>query len=211
MKQGDTMVLFPFFMNVEDMCCLIVGGGSVAREKLDSLKRFDMRFLVVAKDTDIEGDEKRIRVERRAFEDSDVERAGFVICATDDRELNKHISELCKSLNKPVNVVDDAQLCTFIMPSMVKRGDLTVAVTTSGKSPAFAARLRRSIDEMLPDHTEEILDRMGALRETIPKIIEKQDDRKIFYARILDRLIETDNGMSDEEIMEAAQSLIEDV
>jgi len=52
---------------------------------------------------------------------------------------------------------------------------------------------------------------MGALRETIPKIIEKQDDRKIFYARILDRLIETDNGMSDEEIMEAAQSLIEDV
>lgn len=202
------MELFPFFSDVEGKTCLIVGGGSVAKEKLARLMQFSMRFTVVAEQTDIQ-EAARLRVLKRPFTDADLDGADIVICATNDRTLNCRISDLCRQKNKPVNVVDDAALCSFIMPSIIKRGDLTVAISTAGKSPALAAEIRRSVEEILPKHTEQILERMGALRSLLPSVLPTQAQRREFYREILQKLMETDNALSDEEILEAARKAAE--
>lgn len=192
-------------MNIEDKTCLIIGGGSVAREKVDSLSRFQLRLIVVAEKTDIEEIDGKLEVRVRSFEDEDLEEADFVICATKDRSLNARISRMCKTKGKPVNVVDDASLCSFIMPSMIKRGALTVAISTAGRSPAYARRLRRSIEREVPEHIDEILDRLGALRKIVPEKIEDQKNRKLYYNDALERLLMSDNAISDEELLELAE------
>lgn len=192
-------------MDIEEKTCLIIGGGAVALEKVESLKRFNVHILIVAEKTDIADQEGKIEVRRKSFEEEDLEEADFVICATNDRALNRKISQLCRKSRTPVNVVDDSALCSFIMPSMVKRGALTVAISTGGKSPAYAQRLRRTLEEEIPEHIDGILDRIGALRKTIPEIITDQGSRKSYYKEALERMLATDNGVRDEELMALAE------
>ena len=199
------MEAFPFFMDVEDKTCLIVGGGKVAREKVDSLSRFSMRILIVALETDIEPQEGKIEIRKKSFEDEDLEEADFCICATSDRHLNRRISQLCKMNKIPVNVVDDAALCSFIMPSIVKRGPLTIAISTGGKSPAYAQRLRQRIDHEMPENIDDILERLGTLRKHIPELIPDQGSRKKYYKEALELMLSTENTVSDDELKALAE------
>ena len=192
-------------MDIEDKTCLIVGGGKVAQEKVDSLSRFNVRILIVAARTDIKPVEGRIEVRLKSFEDEDLEEADFVICATSDRLLNRRISQICRMNKVPVNVVDDAALCSFIMPSMVKRGALTIAISTGGKSPAYAQRLRKRIDDEVPEHIDEILERLGALRKHIPEMIPDQESRKKYYKEALEVMLAADNAVSDDELSALAE------
>ena len=190
------MNLFPFYMDISDKTFLIVGGGAVAKEKIASLRRFTDNIIVVAKETDLDEG----RVIRKQFEPSDLDQADFVIGATSDRKLNRQIAECCGQKGLPVNIVDDAALCTFFMPSMVKRGDLTVAISTNGTSPAYARRVREQIEKEILGNIADILLRMGELRKTVPKRIVEQGKRKRLYQEILAELIAGENGASDEEI-----------
>ena len=192
-------------MDVEDKTCLIVGGGKVAREKVDSLSRFSMRILIVAPETDIEPQEGKIEIRKKAFEDEDLEEADFCVCATGDRLLNRRTSQLCKMKRIPVNVVDDAALCSFIMPSIVKRGPLTIAISTGGKSPAYAQRLRQRIDHEMPENIDDILERLGTLRKHIPELIPDQGSRKKYYKEALELMLSTENTVSDDELKALAE------
>ena len=192
-------------MDVEDKTCLIVGGGKVAREKVDSLSRFSMRILIVALETDIEPQEGKIEIRKKSFEDEDLEEADFCVCATSDRLLNRRISQLCKMNRIPVNVVDDAALCSFIMPSIVKRGPLTIAISTGGKSPAYAQRLRQRIDHEMPENIDDILERLGTLRKHIPELIPDQGCRKKYYKEALELMLSTENTVSDDELKALAE------
>ncbi len=98
----------------------------------------------------------------------------------------------------PVNVADDPELCTFIFPAIVKRGDLTVGISTAGASPAYAWQLRREIESILPDHIGGILERMSRLRRTVPERIPDQKKRAVCYREALALLVRTDNGADDE-------------
>ena len=100
----------------------------------------------------------------------------------------------------PVNIADDAELCTFFMPSMVKQGDLTIAISTNGTSPAFARRMRRQLEQEIPGNIAAILERMGRLRNVVPSRIAAQEKRKKLYQEILSELMEKDNALSEEEI-----------
>lgn len=186
------MTLFPFFENIDGRTVLLVGGGRVATGKLEKLLPFTDRLLIVAEvpdeveafcwaqgltpGSDPDGDLWPVLL-KRSFEDSDLERADYVIGATDDRELNRHISELCRQKKIPVNIVDDAELCTFIFPSLVKRGDLVAGITTGGKTPGFGQYVRKTLEEALPDNTEAIIDELYTyklqLKETVPEHTER--------------------------------------
>lgn len=192
------MVLFPFYENIEDKTFLIVGGGSVAAEKLEKIRMFTDRIVVVAKDTDITS----AKVFRKEFEDEDLELGDIVIAATSDREVNRNISLLSREAGKPCNVVDDPELCSFVFPSLVKRGKLVVSISTNGSSPAYARRLRTEIEEVIPASIEDILDRMAEFRQIVPRYVDGQKERNIKYKKILNLLIEKDNNVTDEEIME---------
>ncbi len=186
-------------MDITGKTFLIVGGGAVAKEKLESISRFGEKIIIVARETDIHESEN-VRVIKKDFEPSDIDMADFVIGATSDRGLNALIAKSCDDKNIPVNIVDDKELCSFVMPSMVKRGSLTVAISTNGKSPAYAMQLRKSIESQIPEEIDDILIRMESLRAVIPDRIQEPAARKKFYKILLARLIETNNSLDDEEI-----------
>ena len=167
------MTLFPFFEDIDNKTFLVIGGGKVAKGKINRLKQFTNKIIVIAPETDI----TECKVIKKEFEESDLALADYVIGASDDGELNKKISFLCQARGISVNIVDDSSLCTFIFPSLIKRGDLTVGITTNGKSPALSQYLRQEIEKLIPDDIESIIDEISALREQLKNDVPNQKDR----------------------------------
>lgn len=113
----------------------------------------------------------------RPFRPADLDRADYVVTATSDRALNREIARLCGLSGKPVDVVDSPELCTFFFPAVIRRGPLVAAVSTSGKSPAYAAHLRAMIEALLPENIEEILDALEDCRRQLPERVPDQRER----------------------------------
>ncbi|MCM1365178.1 MAG: bifunctional precorrin-2 dehydrogenase/sirohydrochlorin ferrochelatase [Faecalibacterium sp.] len=180
------MTLFPFFENIENKTFLVIGGGKVAAGKIKRLSAFTKNIIVIAEKTDITG----FKVINKCFEDDDIFLGDYVIGATDSRELNGKIANLCKQNKIPVNIVDDPENCTFIFPSLIKKGDLTIGITSAGKSPAFSRHVRREIEQILPDDTERILDTMHEIRERLKSEIPCQKTRSIVNKKVLAVLLE---------------------
>ena len=195
------MNVFPMYMDIEDKTFLLVGGGSVAKWKVEVLRRFAARMVMVAEETDLEESED-LTIYRRRFQEEDLDMADFVIAATNDEASDREVVEACRRRGIPVNAVDRKELCDFFFPSIVKRGDLVLSISTSGASPAYAQRLRREVEELLPEHIEGILTRLGGLREEMAARIDGQKTRKAAYEEILERLI-ADEGMTTKEEIDA--------
>lgn len=216
------MNLFPFFQDIEGKIFLIVGGGKVAERKAKLLMRFCTNLLIVAPRTDMAGtflDEKEKNIEtlkndvhcakgvcilKREFAETDILVADYVIGATDDRRQNAIVAECCKRKGIPVNIVDDPALCTFFFPSLIKRGSLTIGITTGGSSPTVSRLLRERMEAVLPEETEAILGRMEKVRESW-KSCPSHQAKKNANRRALLRLLETRNQAADKEIEEIMQ------
>lgn len=194
------MTVYPLFENIDHKTFLIAGGGEVAQRKVDRLLSFTSKIIVVAEETSI----RSVRVLRRKLTPDNLGEflpmGDYVIAATDDAALNEQIAHFCQENRIPVNVVDCPSLCSFIFPSVIKRGDLTIGISTGGTSPAYARELRMAIEKTLPPHIGGILERMGKLRPAVPKEIRSQKDRKACYEEILSLLLETDNAADDAEV-----------
>lgn len=205
------MKVFPFFQDMTDRTFLVVGAGSIARRKIRLILQFTDRVLVItnrkAGPDQEAGDltafeEAGAEVLNRAFRDADLEMADFCIASSDDSALNHHIAELCLRRGIPVNVPDDPAWCSFYLPAVIKKGDLIIAVSTGGKSPAMAGWLRRRLEKDLPDHIEEILDIMGRLREWLPDRVADSGRRGRIYKEVLAALTcgeleVSENGVRD--------------
>jgi siroheme synthase-like protein len=175
------MTYFPFFEIIDGKTFLVVGGGEVARGKVERLRAFTDNIIVIAKETDITD----VKILQKEFEDSDILLGDYVIGATDYTALNERIYKLCKEKNIPVNIVDNPELCTFIFPSLIKKGDLTVAIATSGKSPALSRYFRQEIESIIPNNIEDILDEMSELRNELKAKVPNQSQRaKILKNRL---------------------------
>lgn len=189
------MTLFPFFENIDDKIFLVIGGGKVAEGKIKRLSAFTNNIVVIAEQTDITG----VKVINKRFEEADIFLGDYVIGATDSHETNSKIAELCKLNKIPVNIVDDPQNCTFIFPSLIKKGDLTIGITSAGKSPALSQHIRREIENMLPDDIDKIVERAGQIREQLKISVASQKIRSMVNKKALAALIE--NGeISDAEV-----------
>lgn len=184
------MSYFPFFMEIKEQKCLVVGGGMVALRKIEKLLPFGVEITVVSPAfcMEIEEMEGISRICRK-FEPVDVEGNLFVIGATDEEGVNGEISALCRERNIPVNIVDDPEKCTFFFPALVKQGEFVAGFSTGGGSPLAAQYIRRKVEESVPEGFDRVVEIMaeirGRIKAEIPDIKERERILKEIFALAL--------------------------
>ncbi|MDO4399637.1 MAG: bifunctional precorrin-2 dehydrogenase/sirohydrochlorin ferrochelatase [Coriobacteriia bacterium] len=159
---------YPLFANLRGEPVVVVGGGEVAERKVETLLGHGASVVLVAPDATEAlrtlAREKRIGWLPRAYEAGDLEGALLVVCATDDRAVNEAVYAEANRRRQLVNVVDVPDLCNFIVPSVLRRGRLQIAVSTGGASPSAARDIRRKLEAEFPAYWEDYLDVMAELR-----------------------------------------------
>jgi precorrin-2 dehydrogenase / sirohydrochlorin ferrochelatase len=171
-KQGGVpLAYYPIMMDLEGKRALVVGGGAVAQRKVLTLLDFGARVDVVSREiTPALGElvkEGRVRLLGPDFREEHLEGAVLAIAATDRAPVNRLVSEACRARRIPVNVVDRPEHCTFIVPAMVRRGDLLIAVSTSGRSPALARAVREELERRFGPEYGDLLAILGGVREDV--------------------------------------------
>lgn len=191
------MGYFPFFVDVENQNCLVVGGGVVALRKIEKLLPFNPNITVVSPKVHKEIlSIKNINIIKRKFDFNDLKEKSFVITATDDKVLNKEIYNSCKENNIPVNTVDDKDNCSFIFPALARNNGVTVAISTSGKSPIYAKYLRKKIENLIQD-SESIVDNLSKYREKIKNEISLEENRKVAFEKLLEYSLSNESITDD--------------
>lgn len=184
------MAYFPLCINLEGSNVLLLGEGKAMQEKQTILQAFGANIRLLSEVP-----------ESGAFSEADLEpRPALVVVADMPLEEKVRISGLCKARGIPVNVVDIPELCSFYFPSLMTRGELTVAVSTGGKSPGGAAWLRRYLEKHIPDQTEEILEWANTFRKRLRRDY-PEADRRMILRRVIDL------AFSENRIPEEAQLL----
>jgi precorrin-2 dehydrogenase / sirohydrochlorin ferrochelatase len=168
-------------LDLQGKDCLVVGGGRVATEKAAGLVAAGASVTAVAPEVDDELTALPVEVARRPFTDSDVVGRFLVIAATNDRLVNRRVSSAALEHNTPCNVADDPELCSFILPAIVREGPIVAGVSTGGASPALAQHLRSEIAERIrPEHAE-LAERLAALRPWVKEHFATYDERRRFF------------------------------
>ncbi len=184
------MAYFPFFIDISDKVCIVVGGGRIAFRKIEVLSKFNAKIIVIASNICeeiclLKEVSEQIVLNKRDFLDEDILQAEFVIAATDDESLNSHISGLCKKNSILVNVVDVKEECSFVFPAIVKKEELVIAISTGGNSPAMAAKIKKDIQRVIPDYYGELISILGEYREYIKNEINDIENRKEIYNELI--------------------------
>lgn len=166
--------LYPIFVKIEQLDVLLVGGGNVGLEKLNSLldNSPEIKLTIVADKILPEVWDKaslssRIRINERQFEMEDLNGKDLVFLATDNRQLHEQIRIEARNRKILLNVADTPELCDFYLGSVVQKGDLKIGISTNGKSPTIAKRLKEFLNEIIPLNIQESLDQMQQVRNTI--------------------------------------------
>ena len=184
------MSYFPSYLQLEEKRILLVGGGAIALEKLEKIVDFTDSVNIITKESTDEfklfAHRFGIDIEHRAYSIGDIDGYDIVIVATDTQELHREIYEESRSSRILVNSVDNTKYCDFIFPSYIKRGDLTISVSTSGSSPAMAKRVRLYLEGLIPSNIGEFLSKMRALRSTMPK----GKERMKYFEQISDKYMQ---------------------
>ena len=194
------MAYFPLFMDLNQKQGLVVGGGAVAARKIRTLLPYGPHLTVCAPSVLPELEAlPGLTLRWEPFSPALLEGAFFVIAATDDPELNSHIARLCRERNIPVNVADPGTESTFLFPSVVRRGPLTVGISTGGKSPSAAHYLKEQIEGLLPDNLEAILLWMDAAREELKGSALSQPQCSTCLSRLFSAALQAGGPLSREE------------
>jgi precorrin-2 dehydrogenase/sirohydrochlorin ferrochelatase len=192
---GATVKYYPLCLNISGKRCVVIGGGNVAERKVERLLACGARVEVVGKAlTPVLAAwkrEGRIIHHEADYEDSCLNGASLVIGATDEESVNGRIAKDARDRGIPVNIVDDPVRCDFILPSVVERGDLMIAVSTGGKSPALAKKLREDLEEAYGPEYAVLLEILGELRgRVIAAGRSSAENRKCFEAVIRSEILD---------------------
>jgi precorrin-2 dehydrogenase / sirohydrochlorin ferrochelatase len=207
------MKYYPVYLNIQRQSCLVVGGGNVATRKVIMLLDCNANVTVVSPEisdtlTSLAND-GLIVLKLRNYQVSDIEDVFLVIGATNNAALNRTIHEDAGKRGKLCNIVDQPDLCNFILPSIVHRGDLIIAVSTSGKSPAFARELRKQLEMQFGPEYADFLNLMGEIRN---RLLQKGHDpeghRKIFKQLIDKGLLDFIRNGQEEQIDALLMSIL---
>jgi len=176
------MEMLPIFLKLEGRPCVVVGAGAIAAPKISSLLRAGGAVTVVAPRVQAaiaaQATRGELILHMREFNPSDLDGAFLVIIATDLQAVNHAVAQEARARGILCNSVDDPPDCDFFYPSVVRRNDLQIAISTAGKSPALAQRLREEVDTMLPEDIGEWLDRLGETRARMLQAYPLSDARK---------------------------------
>ncbi len=191
---------FPFFMELEGKNGLIVGGGNVAVRKAEKLLPFGVSLTMIAPDfckeaRSLDGVQRIFR----KFQPTDIEGMQFVIGATNEKQTNEEIYQLCKAHSVLVNVVDDKERCTFLFPALVQRGAFVAGFTTGGKSPLASSYIRKWVEESLPANFDEMIEFLGRYRQEIQEQCSSSVEREALLRKAFSLVIEKGRGLSSVE------------
>ena len=187
---GELNPLYPIFLKAHELEFLIVGGGYVALEKMEFLFKSSPHAKVTLVAPFIREEtlhfikDKPVHVIRRKFCLDDLHRKKIVIATTDCPEVNRKVKEACNRRQILANVADTPELCDFYMGGIVTKGNLKIGISTNGKSPTLAKRIRQFLESILPDEIDELLDTLRNYRETLKgdfesKVIEMNKRTKL--------------------------------
>jgi siroheme synthase-like protein len=183
------MSYYPIAVDLTGKTVLVVGGGEVALRKVERLAEYNARVIVVAPEVVPEmmtmAEAGKIELKRNRYSATDLAGVLMVIAATDDQDVNRRVADEARGLNILVNVVDVPELCSFIVPASVKRGDLTISINTAGKSPALAKMVREKCEDMFGEYYGDLTDLLGELREMAKAQISSQPEREKLFTSIL--------------------------
>jgi len=183
------MEYLPIFLQIKHRPCLVVGGGSIAARKVALLRKAQAKVAVVSPELcdELEKLSKEGVIEHtaRTFEDSDLENCVLVIAATDQSAVNQHISELAQQSHLPVNVVDNPDLCSFIMPSIIDRSPVVIAVSTGGSSPVLARLIRTRLEGSIPAAYGHLAKLVESFRDKVKAAFPNVESRRGFWENIL--------------------------
>ena len=185
------MRYYPVNLDIQNRKCLVVGGGSVSTRKVMTLLECGAIITVVSPDVSEEllelAEKKMIELKKRHYEASDINGIFLVIGATDNEELNWQINKDAERQYKLCNIADRPEACNFILPSIVNRGNLVIAISTSGKSPAFAKKMRQDLEKEFGEEYDEFLQLMGAIRKKALSEKHEPEAHKHLFEQLINR------------------------
>jgi siroheme synthase-like protein len=185
---------YPAMLDLADRDALLVGGGEIAAQKARPLLDAGVRLRIVAPALtaalQARVDAGEASWEAREVRPGDVAGAAVVVCATDQRAVNRAVFEEASAAGIPVNVVDDPELCSFIVPSVVRRGPLQVAISTGGRSPAFAKFMRLHLEQAIGEEFGVLAELAGRMRDRAREAGVGYEARDRIAADALPRLLD---------------------
>ena len=184
------MKYYPVHLDIKNRNCLVVGGGAVGTRKVNTLLACGARVIVVSPDPTRQlkkmAAEGSITLRERAYRNVDLKDMLLVIGATDDEKLNRQISEEAEQIGILCNIADRPEVCNFILPAVVQRGDLVITISTSGQSPALAKRLRRKLEAQFGEEYADFLLLMGAIRKKLLSQAHEPEAHKALFNQLID-------------------------
>ncbi|WP_035384722.1 siroheme synthase CysG [Ferriphaselus sp. R-1] len=198
------MDFLPIFANVKNTLCLVVGGGSVGARKAGVLLEAGAKVRVVAPEIDAElAAHRAVEAVIARFEATHLDGVKLVIAATNDREVNKQVSAQAQARNIPVNVVDDPELCSFIMPAILDRSPLMVAFSSGGASPVLTRMMRGKMETVIPQNYSRLAGFAERFRTAVKQRVTNPAKRRIFWENVFDGVIAEKVLTGDEASAEA--------
>lgn len=185
MKKSKISNFYPILINLQRLPCLVIGGGQVALRKVQSLLLYKANITVLSPKIIRPIREiiksNKIKTIIKPYSKEYIKTFKIIFCATDNQKISKQVHNDCKLENKLLNVADVPDLCNFILPAVVQRGDLTISISSQGRAPFFAKEIKNKIDHIFPSYYEDIMNLAGDFRSIImsnkkfnsPKIKEK--------------------------------------
>ncbi len=197
------MDYFPIFLDLKQKPCLLVGGGEVALRKASILVQSGAKVKVVSPVLSEGFERLEIVHVAEKFSPGHLDGMTLAIAATDDREVNVEVSRLARERNIPVNVVDNPDLCSFVMPSILDRSPLMVAFSTGGASPVLARMLRARFESLIPEGYGRLASFAARFRERVKQKISSPSERRIFWEDVFEGKIAEKVLLGDEKRAEA--------
>jgi precorrin-2 dehydrogenase / sirohydrochlorin ferrochelatase len=191
MTAWRTRSYYPVFLDLSGRLCIVIGGGKVAERKAATLTRYQADVVVIAPEYTEEIGEMQadgqLTIEQRGYVRGDLEGAFVVVCATDSEEINRAVYAEAEEAHCLINVVDVPELCNFIVPSVVRRGGLQIAISTGGAAPVLAKRLRKRFQSEFGEEWGDYVALMGKVRAIVlARVPGGEAARKPIYERIAD-------------------------
>jgi len=184
------MSKYPIFLELADQRVILIGGGTIAVRKAQSLLAAGARLIIVAKEIDpvLEAICRRTNTKliKGRYSKDYLAGALLAIAATDNRELNRQIHKDCQQLQVLCNIIDDPQHCDFFIPAVVNRGGLQIAISTEGHCPAYAGHLRRKLEETFTAQHGEFLSELMKLRKQVITELADPAERKAILGQLVD-------------------------
>ena len=184
------MRYYPIHLDIQNKNCLVVGGGGVGTRKVQTLLKCGANVTVVSPEISDRlrtlAETESLTLKPRPYRTEDIEGMFLVIGASDDETLNRQISSDAERRNTLCNIADRPEKCNFILPSIVRRDDLVITISTSGKSPALAKKLRKKLERRFGPEYGDFLDLMGAIRSKLLSQAHEPEAHKPLFEQLID-------------------------